>query len=267
MKSNTKILMRHPNNNVFSLVQRWIIIIGLISHVIFIPTIHLYLTNHVWGASALSWKIPNRIINVYGYDISAYTMITGHVITSYLLLVSMLFQFSLMLLFRRSSKLIIIHRIVGSITTLIFLPLFCLFALFCSLFVIITPFNKILFAILPLMITYGMLRAVIEIHKGSKINHADGMYLAIICLNAAPFFRLIAGLFFILGFPAISVNGNHEPDDYGALLRTIFLIVALTISYWSVGRLKKNLYPILALLSILLFALQYSPWQFFGTPL
>lgn len=267
MNSNTTNIMRPSNLNILSSTQRLIIMIGLISHVVFIPTIHLYLTNHIWGGSLLSWTIANRIINVYGYDISTYSIITGHVITSYLLLLSMIFQFSLMLLFTNSSTLIIIHRIVGSITTMIFLPLFCLCALTCSFFVIVTPFNKILFGVLPLMITYGMLRGVFEIHKGSKIKHVDGMYLAIICLNAAPFFRLIVGLFFLLGLPTISVSGNHEPDDYGALLRTTFLILALTISYWSVGRLKKNIYPIVALFLVLLLSLKYSPWQFFGTPL
>lgn len=247
-------------------VQKAFIFFGLAAHVIFIPTIQGYLTAGQWGSPRVGWIIPNRVFDIHGLMVHADAIITAHAISVYFLLILMLAQFGIMVYAKRSSTLISIHRVIGTITFCVALPIFCLFAGTLTAYSIQTPFNKVLFGILPVLIFYAMCKGVYEIRKGNLLLHADAMFLAFTLLNAGPIYRIAAAILLFVTHEPFSTSITKDPNDSGAILRTLIVLMMLVVSYYSSGRLRKNVFPIAALLGVLVLSLIFLPWNFDGAP-
>ena len=248
-------------------VQGFFVCFGLVAHLIFFPTFLNYFKTGTWGYPRVGWIVPDRIVEIAGMTIHTNTLITGHVLSTYFLLIFILCQFFMMLFLKRSANLIQAHRVVGSISVGLILPVFCLFAAGVSFYVILTPFNKILFAVLPVVIVYAIFNGLLAIKSGNRESHVDSMYTALIVVNAAPIYRFAAGILTLVGHEGVSTSASQEPNDSGAILRTILVILILVISYYSAGRLRKNIVPIAALLLVLIGAMLLVPWDFSGAPL
>ena len=248
-------------------VQKFLIFFGIASQFIFIPTIRNYFATGEWGSPKTGWSIPDRLFDIHGFMVYADSLITAHALSVYFLLILMLAQFGMMVYAKRTPQIISTHRIIGITTFCLALPIFCLFAGTTVAYSIQTPFNKVLFGILPVLIFYAMCKGVYEIRKGNLLLHADAMFLAFTLLNAGPIYRLAAGILFLTTHEPLSTSSTGDPNDSGALLRTIIVLIMLIISYYSSGRLKKNIFPIAVLLATLILSLVFLPWDFNGAPL
>lgn len=247
--------------------QKALIFFGLASHVIFIGTIKHYLATGEWGAPKIGWIIPDRIFDIHGLIVHADTLITAHAITVYLLLALMLAQFGMMVYSKRSSKIIHAHRIIGTTAFCFALPVFCLFAGLLTAYSIQTPFNKALFGILPVLIFYAMCKGVYEMRRGNLLLHADAMFLAFTLLNAGPIYRVAAGILIFATNEPFSTSVTKDPNDGGAIMRTVIVLIMLIVSYYSSGRLRQNIFPIAVLLGALVLSLLFLPWAFDGAPM
>ena len=67
-----------------------------------------------------------------------------------------------------------------------------------------------------------------------------------------------------LGGPLLAPNG--EPVDAGAMFRTVIVLALLALGYWSCGRLRRNLLPLVIIGSVLLCSLAFLPWSLDGAP-
>ena len=248
-------------------VQKAFIFFGLASHFIFTPTIRNYLATGEWGSPKTGWTIPDRLFDIHGFMVHADTLITAHALSVYFLLILMVAQFGMMVYAKRTPQIISIHRIIGTTAFCLALPIFCLFAGTAAAYSIQTPFNKVLFGILPVLIFYAMCKGVYEIRKGNLLLHADAMFLAFTLLNAGPIYRLAAAILYLTTHEPLSTSVTRDPNDSGALLRTIIVLIMLIVSYYSSGRLRKNIFPIAVLLSALVLSLVFLPWSFDGAPM
>jgi hypothetical protein len=248
-------------------VQKIFIFFGLASHFIFIPTIRNYFETGQWGSPKTGWTIPDRLFDIHGFMVHADNLITAHALSVYFLLILMVAQFGMMVYAKRTPQIISVHRIIGTTAFFLALPIFCLFAGTAAAYSIQTPFNKVLFFILPVLIFYAMCKGVYEIRKGNLLLHADAMFMAFTLLNAGAIYRLAAAILYLTTHDPLSTSVTRDPNDSGALLRTIIVLIILIVSYYSSGRLRKNIFPIAVLLLTLVLSLVFLPWSFDGAPM
>ena len=209
-------------------------------------------------------QLPDLEVSILGMSVSSYTLITWHAAAAFVLAAALFSQFILARRGVHSARLVAAHRAIGPVILCTLLPAFIIFALSLSLWVISTPFNRVMFTLLPVMILYAIARALVGLRRGDRDLHADSMFLAFILLEAAPIYRIVMFVFSRLGGKVLAPNG--EPVDGGALFRTVLVLLLLVLGYWSCGRLRRNLLPMALIGLVLVGALVFLPWSLDGAP-
>jgi hypothetical protein len=234
------------------------------ANLVFIPSLFSHVMHGTWGGHLVMTRLPDSLVSVLGFSVYSYTLITWHAAAAFTLAAALFIQFVLAHRKVRSARAIAAHRILGPIILCTLLPVFLLFAFSLSLCVIHTPFNHLLFTVLPVMIFYAIIRALVGLRRGDRDLHADSMFLAFMLLESAPVYRIVMFVSLLLGGPLLAPNG--EPVDEGALLRTLIVLALLTFGYWSSGRLRRNLVPLALLGAVLVFSITLLPWSLTGAP-
>ena len=264
---------------IFSRTQTFFICFGIVAQLSFVESIRYFLDRGAWGYPRLGWVIPNRVLDLGLFELSSNLMISLHAITSFALYGAVLVQLGIMIYVRPSvsstcsptssqavspafssavspalhtaTNKIKFHRLLGRTIIFVLLPLFVVFALILNVQLIHRLTNQILFGVIPVMVTYGFVKALHAIRHRDQASHIDAIFLVIMCLNAAPITRLCVGVFYAAGFPSTFLMQNHEPTVLGAVVRTFLIILILFFSYLSCERLKRNVQPIVFLAAVL----------------
>jgi len=239
----------------------------MLAQLSFVETIRYFLDRGAWGYPRIGWIIPNRVLNLGLFELSSNLMLSLHAITSFALYAAILVQLGIMVYVNPSvnpsvdhsvlpaltpsSNKVKFHRLFGRTIICVLLPLFVAIALILNAQLISRLTNQILFGVIPVMVVYGLIKAVHAIRHQDQASHIDAIFLVIMCLNAAPITRLCMGVFYAAGFPTTFLMQNHEPTVLGAIVRTFLIILILFFSYLSCGRLKRNYQPIVFLAAVL----------------
>ena len=247
-----------------SRTQFWLVCFVFTANLVFIPSISTHVMHGTWGGHSMMTHLPDSLVSFLGFSVYSYTLITWHAAAAFTLAAALFVQFVLAHRQVRSDRAVAVHRTLGPIILCTLLPVFLLFALSLSLYVIHTPFNHLMFTVLPVMIVYAVFRALVGLRRGDRDLHADSMFLAFILLESAPVYRLVMFVSLWLGRPLLAPNG--DPVDAGALFRTLIVLALLTLGYWSCGRLRRNLFPLALLGAVLVFSLTLLPWSLTGAP-
>jgi|GEM_PF-7071239 len=247
-----------------SKTQFGLVCAAFIANLVFIPSISTHLMQGTWGGHSVMTRLPNSLVSVLGFPVYSYTLITWHAAAALSLAAAMFVQFVLAHRTERSDRAVAFHKALGPVVLCTLLPVFLLFALALSLCVIHTPFNHVMFTVLPLMIFYAIFRALIGLWRGDRELHADSMFLAFMLLESAPVYRIV--MFAFLSFGGAPLAPNGEPVDGGAAIRTVIVLAMLTLGYWSCGRLRRNWLPLVLLGSVLVLSLTFLPWSLTGAP-
>ncbi len=241
--------------NIFSRTQLFFIGFGIFAQLSFVETIKNYLKTGNWGYPRLGWTITNRIISFGWFDLSSNSIITYHLMASYGLYLSLLLQIYIMLFFKYSKIKRYLHKTLGFIIVFLILPIFLCCSLSLDILLIKNLTNKILIGIIPILIFSSLVKSVLSIQSGNKNAHVDGIFTALILLNAASVFRLLIGALFIAGVPTGLLFTDNEPNHIAAIARTLLVIAILIISFYSCNRLKQNSFTLIALTMALLYTI------------
>ena len=244
--------------------QFGLVTLAFLGNLVFIPSIYTHIMHGTWGGRSVMTQLPDFLVPLLGLSVHSHTLITWHAAAALSLATAMYAQFVLARRKMRWERALAVHRVLGPIILCTLLPAFLIVSLLLSLFAIHTPFNHVMFTVLPVMIIYAIVRAVVGLRSDDKILHADSVFLAFMLLESAPIFRMAMFVVMVLGGPVLAPNG--EPVDEGALLRTIIVLTLLTIGYWSAGRLRRNLLPLALIGSVLALSLTMLPWSLVGAP-
>jgi hypothetical protein len=247
-----------------SRTQFRLICFAFVANLVFIPSISTHVLHGTWGGHSAMNHLPDSVVSLLGFSIESYTLIAWHAAAALTLATAMFAQFVLAHREVRSERAVAVHRTLGPLILCTLLPAFVLFALSLSLGAIHTPFNHVMFTVLPVMILYAIFRALVGLRRGDRVLHADSMFLAFMLLESAPVYRIVMFFFLWLGGPLLAPNG--EPIDGGALFRTLIVLGLLTFGYWSAGRLRRNLLPLVLIGSVLALSLMLLPWSLAGAP-
>ncbi len=237
-------------NRIFSRTQVFFICFGALSHVTIFFTVANFFNTGNWGYPRLNWVIADRAISLGGFQVSSNTLLSYHVLSSYCLYFGLLAQLCLMGIVHRTELTIRIHRVLGGALLLVALPAFVVFAATLDMTMARNPANQLLFGIIPVLVCYGMLAGFFGIRAGRKIRHIDGMFLAVIMLNAAPTVRIVTGILYASGVPIGRLIVDQEANPTVAIVRTIIILAILVASYLSCGRLKQNRIPLYLLAAV-----------------
>ena len=237
-------------NRIFSRTQVFFICFGALSHVTIFFTVANFFNTGNWGYPRLNWVITDRAISLGGFQVSSNTLLSYHVLSSYCLYFGLLAQLCLMGIVHRTELTIRIHRVIGGALLLIALPAFVVFAATLDMTMARNSANQLLFGIIPVLVCYGMLAGFFGIRAGRKIRHIDGMFLAVILLNAAPTIRILTGILYASGVPIGWLIVDQEANPALAIARTILILAILAASYLSCGRLKQNRIPLYLLAAV-----------------
>jgi len=147
----------------------------------------------------------------------------------------------------------------------ILLPTYSILAVLASLFALKTPFNRVMYAVLPFFVIYGLIKGFLHIRKKNVDLHMDMMFFAFMVLSAAPIYREI--MFFLWLFTHKNQwTNNMYPFDGGAILTYMFLISCFIITFTVNNRMRDHLRPIIFFTMVLVCSLIFLPWEFFGAP-
>ena len=244
--------------------QFGLVCFAFVSNLVFIPSVSQFVAGGTWGGRSATTQLPNTEESVLGLSVWSYTLITCHAVAAFALAAALFTQFVLTRRGAGSARAAAAHRALGPVILCTLLPAFVLFALSLSLWVIRTPFNRVMFTVLPVMIVYAVVRALVGLRRGDRDLHADSMFLAFMLLEAAPIYRIVMFVIARLGGQVLAPNG--EPVDAGALMRTVVVLALLALGYWSCGRLRRNLLPMAIIGSVLACSLAFLPWSLDGAP-
>ena len=248
-----------------SKMQFIMICVAFGSNLVFIPIVSNYLEAGHWGVRGTQQIIPNKTLHLlFGISLSSNLLIIIHASAAMLLAASFATQLVLIHRRQRTQRGIAGHRIVGIATMAVTGPLFVIAATVVCFTIIQTPLNRTLYLLLPVMITYALIMGMKGHRDGDKIRHADSMFLAIILLEAAPVFRVIAFIMIKTGRIVIAPNG--ETVNSGVILRTIALVIILVVGYHSARRLRRNLFPLAVISVVLIASLVLLPFAWNGAP-
>jgi len=239
----------------FSKTQIFFICLGVLAQVSFFDTLRYFFERGVWGYPRLGWVIPQKIVDFGFFELSSTVVITMHAATSFLLYAAVLCQLAVMLFVRPSAAKLRFHRLFGRTIAFVCLPIFAFFALVLNSQMIHSTANQLLFGVIPVLVTWGFVQAILAARNRDQIRHVDAVYLIIMCLNDAAITRLCVGLLYGLGLSTTFLMQNQEPAAIGAILRTFLLILILVGSYLSCHRLKANYKPIVGLSIVWIVAL------------
>jgi len=234
------------------------------ANLVFIPSVSTYVKKGTWGGASASMQLPDSAETFLGFNVPSYTLITLHAAAALALAAALFTQFLLTHRTVRTQKRVNAHRFLGPIILCTLLPVFLVFAFSMSLWVIRTPFNRVMFTVLPVMIIYAIVRALIGLRRGDRDLHADSMFLAFMLLESAPIYRIVMFVVARLGGQGLAPNG--EPIDAGALFRTVIVLVLLTVGYWTCRRLRRNAFPLALIASVLVLSMVFLPWSLTGAP-
>jgi hypothetical protein len=247
-----------------SRTQFVLICVAFTANLVFIPSVSHFVKNGTWGGGTAATQLPDPNISILGMTVPSYTLITIHALAAFVLAAAFFSQIFLSRRGVRSPRLIAVHRALGPLILCTLLPVFVIFALSLSLWVIRTPFNRVMFTVLPVMIVYAVIRALVGLRRGDRDLHADSMFLAFILLESAPIYRIVMFIVARLGGQVLAPNG--EPVDAGAMFRTVIVLSLLTLGFWSCRRLRRNLLPLALIGGVLLGAVIFLPWSLDGAP-
>ena len=247
-----------------SRTQFWLLCVAFASNIIFVPIFGNYAKTDQWGARGTTEIIPNNPLDVLGVHVSTNTLILCHATAALLLATCFLVQFILIRSKQRTPRRMAAHRIVGTVTLCGTAPLYVFFATLLCFYVIQTPFNRAMYLFLPVMITYGLIVGLMGYRRGDRIRHADSMFLAVLLLESAPIYRVIAVVLIKAGVQMIAPNG--ETIDGAAIIRTIVVLILLVVGYVSAHRLKRNLLPLGLITAVFAGSLLFLPWAWDGAP-
>ena len=247
-----------------SKIQFRIVCFAFAANLAFIPSISAHLTYGTWGGRSTATHLPDTQESFLGFSVSSYTLITWHAAAAFLFAVALFTQFILTHRRVKADRAIAAHRTLGPIILFTLWPVFTVFAFSMSLRVIQTPFNQVMFTVLPVMIIFAVVRALVGLRRGDRDLHADSMFLAFLLLESAPVYRIVMFVFAKLGGQTLAANG--EPVNAGALFRTLIVLALLTLGYWSCRRLRRNLLPLVLIGSVLALSLALLPWSLGGAP-
>ena len=247
-----------------SKTQFGLICFAFTANLVFIPSVSTYVMNGTWGGRSATMQLPDVEESFLGFSVSSYTLITLHAAAAFALAAALLTQFILTHRTVRTQRVVAAHRTLGPIILCTLLPLFLVFAFSMSLWVIRTPFNRVMFTVLPVMIIFAIVRALVGLRRGDRDLHADSMFLAFMLLESAPIYRIVMFVVARLGGQGLAPNG--EPIDAGALFRTVIVLVLLAVGYWSCRRLRQNAFPLAIIGSVLVLSLAFLPWSLTGAP-
>jgi hypothetical protein len=232
------------------------------ANTIFIPSIKEWYFTNTWGVG--NFYVPSRTVYPLGIRINTEFIVTLHAATALVLAGLITVQWLMMLRKKRSNISIQLHRKIGALTTFVALPLMGFTGILCAIYVLRTPFNQITYAALPLIIILCLLLSIANAIKGNFVAHVDYAYSAFIILCSAALYRFVC--LFIWLFRGSYTTPTQAPIDGASILTYIILIIFLVIPFMALGRLRQNLLPILSLALLLVLALIFVPWQFFGAP-
>ena len=247
-----------------SKTQFGLICFAFAANLVFIPSVSTYVMNGTWGGRSATMQLPDVEESFLGFSVSSYTLITLHAAAAFALAAALLTQFILTHRTVRTQTVVAAHRTLGPIILCTLLPLFLVFAFSMSLWVIRTPFNRVMFTVLPVMIIFAIVRALVGLRRGDRDLHADSMFLAFMLLESAPIYRIVMFVVARLGGQGLAPNG--EPIDAGALFRTVIVLVLLAVGYWSCRRLRRNVLALAIIGSVLVLSLAFLPWSLTGAP-
>jgi hypothetical protein len=165
---------------------------------------------------------------------------------------------------RRTPQTILWHRRIGTFTAFIVLPIMAVSGIFGSMYVLVTPFNQVTYAALPLIISGCLIASIRSAIKGKFTAHVDYAYSAFIVLCSAALYRFVC-LFIHLSGHSFTTS-TQAPVDAAGIITYLLLIAFIVIPFAIIGRLKQNIFPVITLFSVLVFSMIFVPWKFFGAP-
>lgn len=232
------------------------------TNVIFIPSVkHWYYTN-IWGVN--QFYVPSRTVYPLGVPVNTEHIVTVHAFSAILLASLITLQWIIMLRKRRTPQTILWHRRIGTFTAFIVLPIMAISGIFGSIYVLVTPFNQVTYAALPLIISGCLIASIRSAIKGKFTAHVDYAYSAFIILCSAALYRFVC-LFIHLSGHSFTTS-TQAPVDAAGIITYLLLIAFIVIPFAIIGRLKQNIFPVITLFSVLVFSMIFVPWQFFGAP-
>lgn len=237
-----------------------ILIAAVACNLAFVPVFQKWVRFHEWGAYAFT--IPNEPISLFHLKFMATDVVSAHVMLSFLLLALLIFQMAWMS-FRGNRK---IHKIVGTFSIFGVGLSFFVVSVFATIFVLKTPFNQVMYFVLPFVIQYELLRAYACARRRDFRQHIDAVFVATVILNSAPIYRMVlVAIYHVSGGHPIWTADQHPVD--GAALVTFALLIALVVAPRLVGgeKYRLSLTPF-ALFLVLIVALATLPFEFFGAP-
>ncbi len=247
-----------------SRTQFWLLCFAFASNIIFVPIFSNYAKTDKWGARGTTEIIPNNQLDVFGVHVSTNTLILCHATAALLLAACFLVQFILIRSKERTPRRMAAHRTMGTVTLCGTAPLYALFATLLCFYVIQTPFNRVMYFFLPVMIAYALIVGFMGYRSGDRIRHADSMFLAVLLLESAPIYRIIALVMIKAGVQLIAPNG--ETINGAAIIRTAVVLILLVAGYLSAHRLKRNLVPLGLITAVFIGSLLFLPWAWTGAP-
>ena len=165
---------------------------------------------------------------------------------------------------RRSVDTVKLHRLIGSFTAFLVLPVMVASGILSSIYVLRTPFNQVTYAALPIIIAGCLIASIRSAIAGNFAQHVDYGYSAFIVLCSAALYRFAC--LFIWMDRGSYTTATQAPVDGAAILTYLMLIGFIVIPFAVVRRLKQNIFPIITLASVLILSMIFVPWQFFGAP-
>lgn len=232
------------------------------ANTIFIPSIKEFYYTNTWGVG--NYYVPSRTVYPLGIPLNSEAVVTSHAASAILLASLITFQWIVMLRKRRSAETIKLHKSIGIFTTAVVLPIMAITGILSSIYVLRTPFNQVTYGALPVIIVICLISSIRSAIAGKFVEHVDSAYAAFIVLCSAALYRF-ACLFIWLA-RGVYTTPTQAPVDGAAIITYLILIAFLVVPFAIIGRLKQNLFPILALASALVCSMIFVPWQFFGAP-
>ena len=133
--------------------------VAFTANLVFIPSVSHFIKNGTWGGGTTALILPDPEVSIFGVSVASYTLKTWHGAAAFALAAGFFTQIVLARRGNRSARLVAVHRVVGPVILCTLLPAFVIFALSLSLFVIHSPFNMVMFTLLPVMIVFAQLGA------------------------------------------------------------------------------------------------------------
>ena len=231
-------------------------------NVIFIPSVKQWYYTTIWGVN--KFYVPSRTVYPLGLPLNTEYLVTIHAFSAILLTSLITVQWIIMLRKGRTPQTILWHRRIGTFSAFAALPIMVLSGILCSMYVLTTPFNQVTYAVLPLMIAGCLIASIKSAINGRFVAHIDYSYSAFIILCSAAIYRFVCLFIHLSGHSFITAD--QAPVDAAGILTYLLLIAFIVVPFSIIGRLRKNIFPVITLFSVLIFSMIFVPWEFLGAP-